>query len=398
MAAMAASQLRDIRVIDTDTHMMEAADLWTSRISVKKWGDLVPHVRWDPETQEDSWYFGSERIAGAVKSAMAGWHEWPPNHPKRFADVAPALLDPAARLALMDDYGIWAQVLYPNVAGFGAGRYLGLGDPELMLACVQAYNDYLSEWSAFAPGRFVPVMALPFWDLDATIKEMGRAASNGHRGIVFGSQPELFGVPPLISPHWDRLWAAAQDLELPINFHIASGDNTSRDEANKIEDYMGEVPAYAVSPVLFFLGNARAIVHLIGSGICHRFPKLNFVSVESGIGWLPFVLGALDWQWKNCNVRGVHPEYDLLPSEYFRRQIYGCFWFETDTLSESIRSLGEDNVFYETDFPHPTSMSPGPATVAIRPDDYMKTALKGFDETTIRKVLHDNASRVYHLD
>jgi hypothetical protein len=88
--------------------------------------------------------------------------------------------------------------------------------------------------------------------------------------------------------------------------------------------------------VSFFLANARTIAQLVTGGICHRFPTLNFVSVESGVGWIPFALSALDWQWKNCGVREEHPEYDLLPSEYFQRQIYGCFWFERDTALDAI--------------------------------------------------------------
>ena len=73
---------------------------------------------------------------------------------------------------------------------------------------------------------------------------------------------------------------------------------------------------------------SRVIANLITGGVCHRFPNLKFVSVESGVGWIPFALEHLDWQWKNCGVPQEHPEYDLLPSEYFMRQMYGCFWFE----------------------------------------------------------------------
>ena len=116
------------------------------------------------------------------------------------------------------------------------------------------------------------------------------------------------------------------------------------------------------------------------------------MSVESGVGWIPFALEALDWQWRNCGVHLEHPEYDLLPSEYFRRQIYGCFWFERDSAVAAIDQIGADNVLYETDFPHPTSMSPGPASVAQRPDDYLRSNFAHLDETSLRKILHDNAS------
>jgi predicted TIM-barrel fold metal-dependent hydrolase len=384
-----------IKVIDTDTHVIEPPDLWTSRLSVQRWGDRVPHVRWDEASGEESWFFGDKLIYGAATPAMAFWHEYPPDHPKRLADADPSTWDASRRLAKMDEFGIWAQVLYPNVAGFGTGRFLEVGDAELMIACVRAYNDYLVDFASIAPDRFVPVAAVPFWDVDLSVQEIRRAAAIGHKGIMFGNQPEAWGAPDLTSRHWDPIWAVAQELELSINFHIAAGD-VSGVRSGTPEH--GERASFASFGVQFFLGNATTIAKLVCGGICHRFPRLNFVSVESGIGWIPFALASLDWQWKNCAVTQEHPEYDLLPSEYFRRQIYGCFWFEQDTALQAIELLGPDNVLYETDFPHPTSMTPGPATFAQAPRDYANAALGTLPPDSLRKILHDNAARIYHLD
>src|SRR5438105_54019 len=144
---MTTNVLDGIKVVDTDTHVIEPADLWTSRISTKRWGDLVPHVAWDEDKQEEAWFFGDQRVSGAASPAMAFWPEFPPLHPTRLDDAAPSTKEPAARLALMDEYGIHAQVLYPNVAGFGTGRFLSVREPDLMLACVQAYNNFLIDYS-----------------------------------------------------------------------------------------------------------------------------------------------------------------------------------------------------------------------------------------------------------
>ena len=97
---------------------------------------------------------------------------------------------------------------------------------------------------------------------------------------------------------------------------------------------------YAGFGVQFGMANVRVIANLITGGVCHRFPGTKFVSVESGIGWIPFAMEHLDWQWLNCGVTIEHPEYDLLPSEYFKRQMYGCFWFERGTVKSSIDQLG----------------------------------------------------------
>ena len=95
-----------IKVIDSDTHVSEPEDLWTSRVSVQKWGDMVPHVKWDPERNEEAWYFGGERFAAAAGPAMAGWKEFPPSHPPRMADADPGSWNPIERLKRMDEYGL----------------------------------------------------------------------------------------------------------------------------------------------------------------------------------------------------------------------------------------------------------------------------------------------------
>ena len=173
-------------------------------------------------------------------------------------------------------------------------------------------------------------------------------------------EPFFWSMPKLADPHWDRLWAACQDAGMSVNFHIGSGDMSIFDRAY---EGAGEHANYAGFGVQFGVANVSVIANLITGGVCHRFPDLKFVSVESGVGWLPFALEHLDWQWLNCGVPQEHPEYDLLPSEYFKRQMYGCFWFETDSVRAAIDQMGPDCFLYESDFPHPTSMAPGPASV-----------------------------------
>lgn len=383
------------KVIDTDTHVIEPYDLWTSRISTQKWGDKVPHVRWDANMDEDAWFFGEHRTGAAAGSAMAGWHEYPPKRPQRLEQVDPSLYEANARLKKMDEYGIYAQILYPNTAGFGAGRFLALGDSELMLACVTAYNDWLTEWSSADRKRLLPQMALPFWDLDATLKEIERCTLAGHKGLVMCGEPEHFQLPKLTDPHWNRLWASAEEKGLPINFHIGTGDMWY---FGMMHESIGRHAAFASMGALFSMDNAKIISQIICGGVCERFPKLNFVSVESGVGWLPYLLDGLDYQWKNCGAHIENPHMKLLPSEYFKRQVYGSFWFEKATLKPTLDIIGPDNILYETDFPHPTSMSPGPATSAVAPNEYMAEVFQGIDRETVGKIVYGNAARIYNLD
>src|ERR1700727_905240 len=120
-------------IIDTDSHVSEPADLWTSRLSSSKWGDRVPHVQRDERSGEDKWIINSKRVMGVATWASAGWPEYPPSHPKSFEAADAGAYDSVARLERMDEYGITVQVLYPNLLTFAVHSFLGLKDPQLML-------------------------------------------------------------------------------------------------------------------------------------------------------------------------------------------------------------------------------------------------------------------------
>ena len=384
-------------VIDVDTHVTEPPDVWTARVSQKKWGDLVPHI--ERRKGIDVWVIGDKELISPGLISLAGFDGSPPDEfPPTYADFPESSFDAKARLAHMDAEGIYAQVLYPNVGGFGSQEFQRLGEPQLMLECVRAYNDFLTEWASADPNRLLAVTALPFWDVQESIREIQRCAQHGHRSILFPSQPQDFKQPALADRHWDPLWAAAQEIGLPISFHIGGQKAIGQHDDNLFADSvgMGIKAQFSRISVLAFIGNALGITELLFGGICHRFPELKFVSVESGIGWIPGLIEACDWQWANANGAKEHPDY-LLPSEYFKRQVYACFWFERNVVTRAIE-LYPDNILYETDFPHPTSMSPGPATPAQHPRDYAGDVLGGLPEEHIRKVLHDNAAAVYGVN
>ena len=214
-----------IPIIDSDTHVTEPADLWTSRVA-SKWGDRIPHVKWDAESQTEVWFIGDQNLGPAAASASYGWKDNWPSVPPTLADAHPASYDAAERLKVMDASGIYAEVLYPNVGGFGSTVFLKSKDPELVLECVRAYNDFLIDWIQPAPERFVPVAALPFWDVPASVKEIERAASIGHRAVLFSGAPHEHGMPYLADRHWDPIWVAAQAAGLSVSLHVGSGDLT----------------------------------------------------------------------------------------------------------------------------------------------------------------------------
>jgi len=378
-------------VADVDSHIIEPADLWTTRVS-PKWGDLVPHVRFHERRQEDVWYIGDQKLYGVGAFAQAGWPEFPPSHPKRLSEAIPAAIDPKERLAYMDLAGVYYQLLYCNILGFHSHVFLTKMPPELATECVRAYNDWLTEFCSADSRRLIPMMMLPFWDIDASVAEMRRAQEMGHKGVLFAARYDKVGLPRLVDDYWEPLLGQAQEMGLSMNFHV--GFLSSPDELKGAVDQSKKLD-FTKESSLVLLGNAQNIAEVVLSGVCHRYPDLKFVSVENGAGWLPFLGESMDWQWLNV---GAHKDYPdrLLPSEYMRRQVYGMYWFEQQSVRAVIDQLA-DNLMFETDFPHATSLSPGPASESPSPREVMERSLAGISEEIAGKVLQHTATRLYHL-
>jgi uncharacterized protein len=398
---MTAAGITDrIGVIDVDSHICEPPDLWTSRLP-GKWQDIAPRVTnmaTGPNgADEEVWIIGDQPVMAAWQLAMAGWPELYPGHPAHQHEADPASWDPGARVKTLDEHGVAAQVLYPNVLAFYSRTMLQYGEPEFHLACVRAYNDFLTDFVNHAPSRFGAVTLLPFWDVDASVRELERCAELGHRGVLFINAPEKAGLLPIANPYWDRLFRAAEVNRMSINFHVAASTVDPAFAAAMAPGSAAPITAVDTvkATVAQLLSNSGAITEVIISGLCHRYPELNFVSVESGFGYVPYLLEALDWQWLNNWAQVAHPER-LMPSDYFRRQVYATFWFENQSLLRLV-DLYPDNLMFETDFPHPTCLAPGPASYTDSAKVVIEQGLSGLSEELLSKILRDNAARVYRL-
>ena len=395
-------------VVDSDSHITEPAGIWEDRLP-SKWADIMPRVR-RSKGGRDMWLIGDRVTQAAWASAPAGFRDYWPAHPRTLDEVDAAAYEPHARARHLDRVGISSQVIYPNILSFNIQDILRNGDAAFHLACVQAYNDFLADFAKAEPGRFIPIMCLPIWDVAASVREIERCAALGHKGLLFSNVPELIGLPRMRDMHWDPLFSAAQAHGLPVNFHIGfgkHGDEKKRAATSRKARGEGDTSAEARQKTIDFrtgevikissmMGQAEAIGEVIVSGMCARYPRLNFVSVESGFGYVPYYLDALDWQWMNSGSAEILPER-LMPSEYFKRQVFATFWFEHRTVLRMIDLL-EDNVMFESDFPHPTCLHPGPVSFTDAPNKVIQANLASLPERTLKKVLHANAARVYNLD
>jgi uncharacterized protein len=391
----AANQARSkIKVIDADTHLTEPHDLWTKRTPAK-WRDQVPQVKM--LNGQRCWVIDGDQSIGtgahpnsSVLKQGGKVRDLDTFLALQIEDVHAGSFDVKERLKVMDDAGIYAQIVYPNILGFG-GQASARVEPDLRLACVQIYNDAMAELQEESGQRLFPMALLPWWDVAEAVRETERCAAMGLRGININSDPHTSKdedgnlIPDLGTEHWFPLWEVCEDRNIPINFHIGASETAI--------DWMGQQgwPSLprdlrsGISGAMIFFNNGKVVSNLIYSGILDRFKKLKFVSVESGIGWVPFLMEALDYQREEI---AETKHFEKKPSEYFKSNFYACFWFEKQDLSDMLRRVGIDNCLFETDFPHPTS---------LYPIDNLEERLSALSHEERSKVLSTNAAKLYNI-
>jgi uncharacterized protein len=394
-ATQLSTQARGIRFIDADTHLSEPHDLWTKRAPAK-YKDRVPQVKM--HNGRKSWVINGDISIGDGASPhssilkdgrkVIGVEQYTS---LTMEDVHPGSSQVRERLGYMDEHNIAAQIVYPNLLGFG-GQKSAKVDQDLRLICTQIYNDAMADLQAESGQRIYGMGLLPWWNISAAVAETKRIAALGLRGVNINSDPHyhvgLDGktLPDLGADYWNPLWEVCVSERLPVNFHIGASEQSL--DLVGTSGWPGlsvELRGTVGSSMLFF-NNSKTVANIICCGVLDRFPDLKFVSVESGIGWIPFLLESLDYQYREY-VSGT--PLKLMPSEYFQRNFFGCFWFERKDVSHVIREVGVDNVLFETDYPHPT---------CLYPIDDLASAFTGLSIEERTKVLYGNAAKLYRLN
>ncbi len=297
-----------------------------------------------------------------------------------FDDAAIGVLRPTTanlRIKDQDLDGVDAEVIYGIL---GVGKLLK--DQTLVTLIYQTYNEWVANFCKSQPTRFVGLACIPNHDPELAAKELERAAKLGLRGADFAVPT---AVKPLYHRDWDVLWATAAECAMPISFHSLGWSPRETD--------LPERPAYDAC----FKGIRRALAQISGieflpsiifSGACDRFPKFKFVLGECGVSWIPYLLGRMDHDYRDRLHR--HLNLSRLPSELWRRQGYSTYQTE-DSVPDIVHLVGEDNIIWGSDYPHPDGVWPDSTSVIAK-------NLGTLDERIRRKITCDNAARLYGLE
>jgi predicted TIM-barrel fold metal-dependent hydrolase len=378
-----------IKIVDCDTHFTEPPNLWIEHAPAQM-KDKMPHVK--RIDGADQWFVG-ERNFGSI-----GGNVIDRNHNKllgrlafqNYDQINPGSYDVKERLKDMDAMGVWAQICFQNGGVTQAGSLVALNDEPLAIAITQIFNDACAERMRESGGRINCMGTLPYWDKDVMNREMRRIVDLGVKGVVLPDRPERLsegyvGRDGNVSPFWEEVFDTCNSTGMPINFHL----NASLDANSAIWDNLGFDQRLPIHALIHHMGCGATMSNFMVSGILDKYPNLKIGLIESGSGWVPFWLEAMEHQldeFRTAQSRGLK----LRPKEYFKRHFWVTFWFETLAPTKLLEEIGVDKLLFETDFPHPTSLYPGV-------QDKLVAVLGGYDYATRKRVLEQNACELYRL-
>jgi predicted TIM-barrel fold metal-dependent hydrolase len=323
--------------ISADSHMTEPPDLWEKRMPAAL-RDRAPRIQ--------------NRDTSSGRERAGGW-------------------DPYERLKDLAYDGISAEVLYPS-RGYAAYT---VGDTELEEACCRAYNDWMIEFCSVAPQRLWGLALISLWDIEHAVKELERCRKAGLRGAAIG-----------LVPADERFWAACQDLAMSVNMHINSGPGRLKFSPQQRSGLMPDGAAGHKWDCMKAVGN------IVAAGVLERYPNLNIVFSEAGVGWIPFFAQEFDYYQLSFapSPSGLGRQRDIPrpPSEYIYRQVYGAFIQDT-VGCKLLPDYGLDTFMWSNDYPHSACIWPG-ATRFIAQD------LGHLMPEARAKVLCGNAARLYN--
>ena len=357
-------------IVSADAHVNEPADLWATRIDAK-YRDRVPKVIVD---------------ANGVKWRVSEGHR--PDRLRvdelegedRLRQLAGA--DPEQRLLDMDRDGINAEVMFPNK---GLSMW-ATPDAQLAMAQCRVYNEWAWEIFAKYNHRMSPAAAIATADLEGSIAEVKRVAKLGFRALTLPCKP-VWGAHDVDHPNYnlpvfDPLWAVIQDANLPITFHVSTGRDprASRGNGGAVINYV----SHSLSPTI------EPVANLCASGVLARFPKLRFATIEAGIGWVAWLLDAMDEAYRKHHF-WVRPKLAKLPSEYFHEHGFASFQEDAAGLAVAESMNLADNFMWGNDYPHHEGTWPHSAEAIER-------TMSGLSDGARAKVLGLNAARLFGFE
>ena len=365
-------------VISSDSHIIEPADLWEKRID-PKFRDRAPHIV--REGDVDQWYCDGQPFGNIGINQQAGLRFEEPEKLTRDGSMETVLLgglDPHAHVKDMDLDGVAGGVLYPS-QGL---TVFSIPASDLVSAIFRAYNDYIAEFCKPYPNQLKGIAMINVDSVEDGVGELERTAKMGLAGAMISVRPAL----RYDHPAYDRLWATAQDLDIPLSLHVGTmrwrpgvtissiGLQDDLDAPNREHNVRESLNA------------------MILTGVFERYPKLKVGAVEFEISWAPYFMSRMDnfYQERAAGISRTRFKGGAVPSDFFRSNIF--IGFQEDDLGIELRHhIGVDNLQWGSDYPHAESTFP-------KSREILERILEGVPEEEKAKITGSNAAKLYRFN
>ena len=283
--------------------------------------------------------------------------------------------DPVLRAKDMDRDGVQAEVIFGIL-----GAATRLNDPVAANEMFRIYNDWLVDFCKHDPARFIGLACLPYGDIDAAVKEIRRVAKLGLRGVELSCS---WDMEPMWHPMWEPLWKTIHEVNLPLHFHTFPAVPPSQ-----LDKATGQSRRAAFFTVVsgFQMNLVNILAAVIGAAVLERYPNVRISFGESGIGWIPYALDRMDFEWED---RFRDLGLTMKPSDYWRRQCKGTFQFDR-IGGKLIEEMGVETLMWGSDYPHADGVWP-------ESDKYIQEQFGHLSADYTHKITCENAGRFYGL-
>lgn len=361
-----------------DSHVIEPGDLWQQRVP-KKFRERAPRIVQGMDSLRGKlpgeWMvcegIGPQRVAGFAAADVGDPRNRASADERGYEEIRSGGWDPVTRLKDQSVDGVTFEVMYPSMTL----PMFGIPDTELQQVVFVAYNDWIAEFASYDPQRMLGVGVVSVDDIDAAVAELNRIASLGLRGAMIPVDP---GRPNYASKRYDRLWAAATDLCLPLSMHILTDrSGPGYDRLPFLMTWIGQVHPVQLS-----------ITAMLVSGVFHRFPDLKVVSVENDIGWIPHYLHKLNHAFEQFRYL-INYDVPATPIDYFHQNVW--FTFQDDPIGVNhLEEIGPHQVMWGSDYPHGDSTWPNSR-------ETIASNFEGMPSDFVDQVTSRNVAKLYNL-
>jgi len=297
------------------------------------------------------------------------------------------------RLAVLEEQGIHAEVVFPGpvlAGGLSPAMYLGgqtAKDLEPVWPALHAYNRWLAEFCAAAPGRRAACLPIDFHEMERAVEELAWARSAGiFGGVMLPAMSVRSGLPGYADEYYEPFWSACEDLDLVVNLHTGASGTATDAKYLYDEKHGGFLGLYEV-----FVFTRRPLWFMIFGGVFDRHPKLKVVVTENGVQWLPSLVRDMESFFDTHGGAPVRSYLKMRPSEYVERHVYLGGSLMKRAEAEMRHEIGIDRLMWGADYPHLEGAAPVHRLI-------LRQVFGGMPEEDIRRMLGVNAIGVFGFD